>query len=465
MESNIRRGLFWAALLHGLAYCLLLPAWMGEDEPWHVEYASYVVDGHGPFGVESVSKEKWEADLAVATYRQVQIQRRFPSISAEAIEGRQAQIVSSMARENFSGRVDWAPPLEGAVEFDSLAPNFSAIHQPPLYYFLLGNLGRGLGLDTPREILFAGRALSLVAFVIVAMLILGIGQRVFPSDRATVLAVLFAILLPMHARHSSVVNNDVLAKVLCAGVLFASLYATGYSWRRVGAVLVLSALALAAKPTAAAVAGVAVLFAVYSAWGSPLASKQKTLTRALRIGLPLLVVASSAALYLGSLDHGPVVSNTWHNFADRLQGSFSPKFLLELLGTSVGRFNWQSRPISPALVGLLGAGIGVLGVVIGKRLLGATSEPGRGSRFLLRVCLLFSLAQLALVVLRGVPIGRYLAPALPAIAILVGSLAWGEERGHSSSRWVIGIFLVLVAFSSYFLWGGLVFNQYVVLGA
>ncbi|MDE0897285.1 MAG: hypothetical protein OSB10_11960, partial [Planctomycetota bacterium] len=69
------------------------------------------------------------------------------------------------------------------------------------------------------------------------------------------------------------------------------------------------------------------------------------------------------------------------------------------------------------------------------------------------------------VVLRGVPIGRYLAPALPAIAILVGSLAWGEARGHSSSRWVIGIFLVLVAFSSYFLWGGLVFNQYVVLGA
>ena len=41
-----RSLLLIAAVLHGLVYMLLLPPWMGEDEPWHVEYAHHLSTGH-----------------------------------------------------------------------------------------------------------------------------------------------------------------------------------------------------------------------------------------------------------------------------------------------------------------------------------------------------------------------------------------------------------------------------------
>ena len=45
-----RSLLLIAAVFHGLVYVLLLPAWMGEDEPWHVEYTHHLATGHVPWG-------------------------------------------------------------------------------------------------------------------------------------------------------------------------------------------------------------------------------------------------------------------------------------------------------------------------------------------------------------------------------------------------------------------------------
>ena len=61
--TRSRRAVLLAALLLGIAHLFLLPAWMGEDEPWHFEYVQHVSEGHLPLG----KGQMWTAaDLADA---------------------------------------------------------------------------------------------------------------------------------------------------------------------------------------------------------------------------------------------------------------------------------------------------------------------------------------------------------------------------------------------------------------
>jgi hypothetical protein len=467
--QSTTRWIAIAAILHGLAFWLLLPAWMGEDEPWHVEYASYVADGHSPFGMQDLSNEEWVTALESAPYREVQIRRRFPGLTSGQVSLRQGEIVQSMADVGFSSRVDWSPPLVGAMEFDSLAPNFSSIHQPPLYYGVLGALGGALGQGQPRKLMNLGRGLSLSAYALVVLLTFLIARRVLSTEAGALLAASFAMLLPMHARQAAVVNNDVLAKLLSAVLLFLVLGRARLPKARLVLIACLSLLTLATKPTTVVVVVVSILIALLPTRESLYAPSTRTpRSSRLQVAILLLGLGGAAALYVTTLDHGPVISNTWMNFVGRLRGSFSIDFLMSLLGTSAGSFNWQSRPLAPALVMVLGALVCVAAVLFLRANFGLASsmdaEQSR-QRKLVRICLLIVVAQVALIALRGVPIGRYLAPALPAMCILVGSLAALRAPSHRAPGILLAAFLLLVAFSSYFLWAGLVFNQYVVLGS
>ena len=67
-----------AAVLHGLVYMLLLPPWMGEDEPWHVEYAHHISTGHPPWGgIEMHGADREENDdRRLMPLSQLQVRRR-----------------------------------------------------------------------------------------------------------------------------------------------------------------------------------------------------------------------------------------------------------------------------------------------------------------------------------------------------------------------------------------------------
>ena len=126
--------LFWlllaAAVLHGLAYFLLLPPWMGEDEPWHVEYAHHVATGHTPWGgLPLAAKDREEMPFA-----HMQVRLRFAGLAPEEIAATEAEILDSMRGHDFWARVDWASWGGGAENFDQVARDHTATTHSPLYY-------------------------------------------------------------------------------------------------------------------------------------------------------------------------------------------------------------------------------------------------------------------------------------------------------------------------------------------
>jgi hypothetical protein len=83
----------------------------------------------------------------------------------------------------------------------------------------------------------------------------------------------------------------------------------------------------------------------------------------------------------------------------------------------------------------------------------------------LAFCIVTVVAQAALVVLRGVAAGRYLMPALPALAVLAcaGLLGPLPERRRPLAVALLGGGLLV--FDGLVLWAGLVWNQYALWGA
>ena len=80
-----RRGrwLLLAAALYGLPYHVLLPPWMGEDEPWHLEYAHHVSTGNAPLG----GGPFWlKAQIRERPLAHLQTMRRFPGVAAEEVD-------------------------------------------------------------------------------------------------------------------------------------------------------------------------------------------------------------------------------------------------------------------------------------------------------------------------------------------------------------------------------------------
>ncbi len=68
-----------AALLHAAAFLVLLPPWMGEDEPWQVEFASHVAAGHAPWGgiaTSGSSADRPHDDRELMSLPQLQVRRR-----------------------------------------------------------------------------------------------------------------------------------------------------------------------------------------------------------------------------------------------------------------------------------------------------------------------------------------------------------------------------------------------------
>jgi hypothetical protein len=455
-RERLPRWLLLAALLHGLAYLLLLPPWMGEDEPWHVEYVHHVADGHMPWGGREVSV----ADLPEYSPSQVQALRELGGLEREDLVGTQTAILDSMRAHNFWKRVDWASWGGGVENFDQVSPYFTATHQPPAYYLVLGSITRLFGGGDVLREMWVGRCFALLCYLAVVAAAWALARRVCADRTVAILCAFLVAWWPMHARQAAVVNNDVLVKVLTAWTLVVALDIARLEMdrRRVALALLLAAGGLAVKTTATGVLlplGVAILAGLMR--GQSLdRGRGKMIAGLLVVALMLLVPFGYV------LSNNPAIPLRMENFLERLHRGVQLEFLEEFARTAVGAFNWYSRDLPAVLHSavrwvLLASGLGLFAVFLRRR-----PELHKG---LAGLCVVAVIAQLTLVVLRGTAAGRYAMPVLPAFALLAcAGLLLPLPR-----TWRPGVAVVvstaLIVLDAYFLWSGLVWNQYGVWGS
>jgi len=455
-QGRTLRLVLVAALLHGLAYLLLLPPWMGEDEPWHVEYAHYVAAGHPPWGGVPLEQRMLER----LSPSQVQVLRQIGGIGDEEVRATQQAILDSMREHDFWHRVDWAASGAGAETFDQVSPYFTATHQPPLYYLLGGLLLRlGGGGDVLRE-MWLLRGLALLAYLVVVRLAWAVGERLASGPTLPLACALAAAWWPMHARQAAVVNNDVLVKVFTSWALVIALDLAREGWTRRRAVAAVSAvgLALLSKSTGL---GALVPLGLAAAWRAGQGRLQGSLgRRTLVLGALLLVLGAALGAYL--LGDNPAIPRTLGNISERLDQVARLAFWDDLLRKAVGSFGWEERPLDAGVHGAVRWGLAALTVGLVGSLLRSGDGLRRGAVLL---CASALLAQLALIGLRGVATGRYASPQVVAFSALVAVGALGLLPERLRPRALVGLGLAALLLDAAFLWGGLVWSEYGVWGA
>ncbi len=211
-----------------LIYSIVMPPWMGPDEPRHVEYVLLLV--------EKGRLVTWADPM--------------PSI--------EQRIIRSMDRHDFwrFGMVSTGVYKPGVLpqRFDDIWSQglTHELHQPPLYYLLLAPaawLTRGMDLDVQLAVL---RGISALLAAVTIVLTSLIAREAFPDAPLTATAAAsFVAFLPMHAFVGGIVNNDVLAEVMGALVVYLLVRGLrrGFSWPVLAASLVVIALGLLSKRT------------------------------------------------------------------------------------------------------------------------------------------------------------------------------------------------------------------------
>lgn len=398
-------------LLLLLAYCLVAglyalytPAWQAPDEPAHYNYVRQLAAGRLPV-IEPADYDE--------TYR--------------------AEIVSS-----------------GFADGYAIEPLTYEDWQPPLYYFL----------QTPIFLLTGGSLLALRLFSVaigagVLLLAYAAAAQLWPGRRWLALtAAAFVAFLPQHVAMLASVNNDSLAELLIAAILFLLLSArparrdgntavktTSRLWPAAGLLLGLGFLTKATVYLMAPVAALALLFHYRRAWRSLMTAGLRLFAPALLLGAPwwlrnqlvyggldLLGTAAHDAAVTGQLrtaswlaQIGPV--EAVRNFAQTTFRSFW------------GQFGWMGVVMDARIYqALLLFSLLALG-----GLLWAAVRLSQGRRTRRRIltypaALLGSTLALTLLLYLGYNItfvqhqGRYLFPALIPIAVgvTVGLAAWAR---------------------------------------
>jgi len=454
-----------AALLHGLVHLMLFAPWMGEDEPWHVEYANYVFEGQLPGLGRGV--DLTHADLEHHPLTQLLAKRRFSDMPYGQIEGTQRAILESMQDTGFWRRVDWAPPNSSARTFDQIEPGFTAVNQPPLYYLLLGSMCRARmsvrGAHRPEDVLSYGRVLSLVMYVLTVVLAWFLARSAFEDQHCAFAVVLVVLLMPIHTRHASLVNNDVLATLFSAQLLLIGARILARQEQTPGPgtvrtvlfVVAIAVLAVLTKMTAAGICALVVMVALVS-----LVQGRSRVGWLLAGGAGAALIAAAVLYWNGQ--HNPALPRELATYIERVDRGFSLQSLYKLWGRFVGRLNWNSRslPESVYITTSIGFGIAFVSAVVSL-----FKRPKGARRSVVLFCLAAVIAQTALVFLRGVPEGRYLVPALPALGVLVAAglvAPWKPERRRAA---VTVLAALLLALDAVYLWRGVVLHHYLLWNA
>lgn len=473
-RGGIGRWLLFAAALHALVYLLALPPWMGEDEPWHLEYVHHVADGSLP--IESDLDLGFHT-LAEMPFAHMQLVRRIGGADPVEVRRCEEEILASMQAHGTWGRVDWLPRERGATDFDPVVWSFTAAAQPPGYYLVAGAWAALWGGGDVERELWAVRGLSALFYLVVVALTLLLARAALADECAAVLATAFVAWWPMHARQAAVVSNDVLVKVLLAWILLlAAREALGRGDRRGRIGLgVLCALGVLTKTTAVVGAPVALLGLAMGRLAAPRSEAGADGPGGARppILVPAVLTVLAVALGVGYwLTHdNPALPRNLQAFQERIARGLEPEQFARLWRTAVGTFGWESRELPGwmyAVAGLL-VGVALPGVLLvllrpglGERAGGVLRD---GARRVVLLCASAVVIQLALVVARGEARGRYVLVLIPAFGFLwaVGILAPLPARWRP--RVTGALVLALIAFDAAFLSCGLVWHGWVLQGS
>ena len=432
-----------AVVLHGLVYFLLLPPWMGEDEPWHLEYAR---------DLAAAAETGSDTRAAGLSPSQELIQARTRA-EPEAVVRTQTEILDSMRRNRFWQRVNFAGWEYGASTLDHFVIGHTEAHQPPLYYRVCAFGIRLFGIDGVDQQLWFLRGLSFLCYLAVLALTYAFASLAAKDNWTPTIAVLIAAWLPMHARQAAMVNNDVLVKVFTGATLWLiGLGLVGRGGRTLaGAIAICAVLAFTTKATAigtTALAGLAI--AAFLTRGRSLP------TVLISAVVAVLALAGGALLYwraVGSHMALPTLAQVRRG----LSAALTESYWRETQRTFVGSFNWYSRTLPGAVytvvVAFLGAGL--LGSLVA-----AVRRPAEVQRLVLALAWAALVLQLLTMMLRGFAAGRYLFPILPALATLlaVGWIAPLTPRWRAHGA--VFLTAALVLYDGIALWSGLVPAQY-----
>lgn len=442
-----------SALLLGLLHQVVLPPWMGEDEPWQLEYVHHVARGHLPrqgalFGPE---------DLVDHPQNVLWGLHHLATLTPAEVYATQREIIASMRAHRFPARVDNEPRHADPRSFDEVQGQgaFTSYSQPFLYYVVCGALVRLSGAGGVDAELVVARLFALACYLLVVAVTLAVGRAVLRDEPAAALAGLVAAWLPIHARQSAVVSNDVLAKVWVA---LALLLALRFTLRRGG----LGALALAAVCLGLGMATKTTAVSAAVAIGAAVLLRRGMGRGARLVSLGGLAAVLAAGVGYWVFSHNSALPKNAARLKEILGEAFDPHKLLKLWATSVGTTSWETRLLPDWVYWTVGvAGLAALALGLARVALPGDWIERRG----LALCALLALAQFALLLLRPNAVGRYWLPALPAVAVLVAAGACGAVPRAWRGRAALAAGAALVVYEGGFLWGALVVDHYLEWGS
>ena len=245
IKSNDLARSYWpigliliAYLLAGTLYAVYTPDWQAPDEPAHYNYIRQLADG------------------------------RFPIIqTGDYNQSYQEEVIGSQFDDQYS---------VATFEYED--------YQPPLYYLL----------ETPVYWLFDGalrplRLLSVLFGAGVVLLAYLIARELFPDKRWLWLTTAaFVAFLPQHVAMLAAVNNDSLAELLIAAILFVLVRHPDSNRERLllGVLLGLGFLTKATVYLMVPVIALYLLWANWKEWRPFIQNAVQTFGVALLIGLP-----------------------------------------------------------------------------------------------------------------------------------------------------------------------------------
>ena len=418
MANWLRRSATWILVAIVVAYCVLgilyavyTPPWQSPDEPAHYNYVRYLAAHH-----------------------------RLPVLQAGDYPH---DYLEKIVRAKF-------PP---EMTIDPIRYEF---WQPPLYYLLA----------VPIYLLFGGALIPLRLFSVACgagLLIVayGIVRQVFPRNEALALGTVALIaFVPQHLAMTAAVNNDALAELILAGVMWglvrwvASEEQEGEP-RILVAAGVLMGLGLLTKTSTVVSVPLALVALVLRRKRANVSSVARLLLPAMLLVLPWLV--RNAAVY-GGLDvlawgrHGAVVADQprtaeWvalYGLGNVLRWGLTTTFQ-----SFWAQFGWMAVPIDARIYRALALFCGLAGVgfvlhvmrVWRERRLRLDEGTQRAASLLVLWLLLTGASYLWYNVTFVQHQGRYLFPALVPIAVFF-ALGWREALRPENARWLAVALLV-----------------------
>ncbi|HIP96675.1 MAG TPA: DUF2142 domain-containing protein [Anaerolineae bacterium] len=423
-SNRLRRPAMWILLAVIVTYCVLgvlyavyTPPWQAPDEPAHYNYVRYLAEQH-----------------------------RLPVLQAGDYP---YDYLEKIKAAKF-------PP---EMTIDPIRYEF---WQPPLYYLLA----------VPVYLLFRGALIPLRLFSVACgagLLIVayGIVRQVFLQNEALALGtVALVAFVPQHLAMTAAANNDALAELILAGVVWALVrWVVGEKTQRVGEnseelkrlamVGVLIGLGLLTKTSTIVSVPLALVALVLRRKRATALSIACLLLPALLLVLPWLV--RNAAVY-GGLDvlgwsrHGVVVADqprTAEWVALYGLGNVLHWGLTTTFHSFWAQFGWMAVPIDARIYLTLALFCGLAGVgfvlhvmrLWRERSLRLDEETQRAASLLALWLLLTGASYLWYNATFVQHQGRYLFPALVPIAVFF-ALGWRETLRPENARWLAVALLI-----------------------